>query len=200
MPFQRRYYVPGTHKEKLVDLKGKVGTGWLALYCPKGWNSFWSRLIADSTRGPYSHAAMLRVVTACDRTPCDGETIDLLEMKEGAGGRAIPFESMVKSYPGCWDLYQPDLERWPEYNAEAAVAYMRELTGKKYGKRALYQLIIRRIPFLWHWFRCKMEDPRRWSYPPFCSFAGAIACRNGGEGKPGMNLPEGMVTPRALCR
>jgi hypothetical protein len=165
---------PGTNLRKLADVEHTIGNAWLYLYRPQGLRKWKSRIIADATRGPYSHAGLIR------RTHDNGTTsLDVLEMLEFKGGRAKPLVSIVERWPRCVDVYSPDTGHFPEFDHAGCVAYMHQLTGNEYGWMALFHLIVRRVPGLWHLFRSRAEDPREWRNPPFCSFAVEAACRYG---------------------
>lgn len=188
-------YAPGTNRRALVDVQHELGNAWLYLYRPRGWRKWKSRIIADATGGPYSHAGLIRR-TRDNGTSC----LDVLEMIEGKGGRAVPLDSIVRRYPRSVDVYRPDLTHFPEFDPAGTVAYMHQLTGRDYGWWSLVKLIVRRVPILWHVFRSKSQDPREWTCAPFCSFAVAAAARIGGRVDPVRNLSADLVTPNDLCR
>jgi hypothetical protein len=185
---------PGTNLVTYAAARELIPNCSLYLYRPRGWRSFWSRLIADSTGGPYSHAGLIRVRNGGPR-----REIDVLEMLEGKGGRAVPLWSIVERFPGCIDVYTLNRERFPEFDPEAATHYMHCLTGREYGRRALAQLALRRSPILWHYFAGDdAARPAEHSWPPFCSFAVELACRLGGGGAGILNERASLVTPNDL--
>lgn len=147
--------------------------------------------IRYATHGVHSHSGMIRV-------DCDNN-VDLLEVREFIGGRAIPLGAAVANAPGRIDVFRPRRDRWPEYSTARAVDMMRLVTSRRYGYWGVARLALQRIPFLWRFFPIDTRDviDGRTMQAPFCSHAVAIACRAGGV-DPVPRKPDYLVTPADL--
>ena len=164
-----------------------IGNGALIQYRSKSLVS-WG--IRSFTNGCHSHSAMAR-------RNKDG-SLDVLELREFIGGRAVPLDGHVQRMPAQLDVFVPDLERWPEANPDGAVAYMRELTNRDYGYTGVLRLFLMRLPFLrWLW-RYDQVDARDSKKPPFCSHAVSIAWAIGGNVVPVLRKSCDLVTPAEL--
>lgn len=164
-----------------------IQSGWVAQFRGYSW---FSKLIQYGTGGVHSHSGMLRRDTF--------GSIDLLEIREWIGGRAIPFEDAVLEDPGLIDVFAPDLKRFPEYNGEGAARYMRHLTAKKYGYCGIIRLACQRTPLLWRIWPLSTNDLQLSTQAPFCSHAVTTACRLGGGVDPTPNKPDERITPNDL--
>lgn len=169
----------------------ELRNGDLALFRSKSWHS---NLIKIGSLGIHSHAAMLRI-NGDDR-------IDLLEMVEGAGGRAKPLRARVQEQSGQCDIFRPDTDRWPELDLAGATAYMRDLTGLDYGTWGVMLLAGLRMAglrFLLARRAREFDDARESGQAPFCSHAVSTAYRIGGGVDPVPRKPDYLVTPADLC-
>lgn len=152
-----------------------------------------SYLIRVGSHGVHSHSAMLRR-NGDDR-------LDVLEMYEGAGGRARPLEAAVQEAPGRIDVFRPDANRWPELDLAGATSHMRRLTGKRYGRGGLLMLAAMRavgLRFLLHRLAYNTDDRAVSDRPPFCSHAVCESYRIGGHVDPVPRTPDWLVTPAQL--
>lgn len=168
--------------------RAELRSGDLAQFRGRGLVSSWIRW---ATHGVHSHSGMVRVDT-------EGN-VDLLEVREFIGGRAIPLEAAVERAPGRIDIFRPRVDRWPEYSVARAVEMMRIITSRRYGYLGVTRLALQRIPFVWRLFPIETRDviDGRSSQAPFCSHAVAIACRAGGV-DPVPRKPDYLVTPADL--
>lgn len=155
--------------------------------------SLMSWLIKVGSHGVHSHSAMVRV---------NGEhRIDLLEMVEGVGGRAVPLLSRVQQAPGRIDIFRPDTARWPELDLQGASNQMRLLTGQRYGRAGLLTLAAMRavgLRFFFHRLAYQTDDTAESGQLPFCSHAICTAYRLGGGVDPVPHTPDHMVVPAQL--
>ena len=173
----------------LDEVRDQIGQAWLAQYRGKAW---YSKLIQAGTLGCHSHSALIR--------RNGGGRLDVLEMIEGAGGRAQPLESQVANNAGLIDVFRPNVERWPELDSEGAAYYMRTLTGRPYGRRGLLRVAAQRFVFLRLFVRFDYDDAKRSDEAPFCSHAVCSAYRLGGTVDPVPRRPDHLVTPNDLTR
>jgi len=156
--------------------------------------SFTSWLIKVGSLGVHSHSAMIR--------RNGGERVDLLEMVERIGGRAVPLWSRVQQAPGLIDVFRPNTTRWPELDLVGATNYMRELTGQKYGRAGMLALAGMRalgLRFLLHSrLAYQTDDALDSRQSPFCSHAVCSAYRIGGGVDPVPRVPDHLVVPAQL--
>ncbi len=166
-----------------------VGDAWLAQF--RG-NSWISRAIKYGTGGVHSHSAIFR------RTDC--ASIDVLELREFAGGRAQPIEAAARQFAGQIDVFSIDLHHFPEFDCLAAVEKMRHLTGRRYGYRGVLRLALMKVPLLWRLWPLKVTDDHMddAEVAPFCSHAVCWAYRVGGGVDPVPNKPDDRVSPNDL--
>lgn len=148
--------------------------------------SFWSKLIAYGTGGPYSHVGIL------DKDKYNVPY--LLDVIEGTGGREIPFVEEVERYPKSWDVFRLDN---PNYIPHEATSWMRTLVGKPYGKWGLTRVAVRYVPIIRWCLPVHTNDAETTSAKPFCSHAvaDAVACSKIDMVK---NLPNHFVTPNHI--
>lgn len=178
---------PTTREWKLTDAEPVIGNGWIALYRSRG---YIASLIQFGTGGPYSHAAMLRKING---------HVDVLEMREGYGGRCVTLFSEVYRYHGLIDVYSVDTRRWPEYQGKNATDVMRHFTGRDYGWLGVLRLALQRVPLLWRLWPIDLDDkPDDCLGAPFCSQAVSFASRVGGGVDPVPRKPDERVTPNDL--
>jgi hypothetical protein len=167
-----------------------IEDGWLAQYRGTSWVS---RTIQRATAGPHSHSAMLRR---------NNGTVDILELREFKGGRARTLEGEAHRYSGLIDVFSVSKSRFPEFDGEGAVAFMRRLTEQDYGYWGVLRIALRMFPFLWRFYSIKTHDVfderRRRRIRPFCSHAVALAYTYGGHINPVPRLPSYLVTPNHL--
>lgn len=156
-------------------------------------DTYISRLIRMGTQGVHSHSQMFA-------RDCHGE-VDILELREFKGGRRHTFEYHLQ-HPGRIDVFSPDTEKWPDFDAEGAVEAMRQLTNYEYGWKGIGEMLARRVPFVWRLFSTSTDDrlpadgkPIR---QPFCSHAVSLATHLGGGVDPVPRCPHSQVTPTHL--
>lgn len=167
--------------------RAQLRNGDIAQFRGRGLVSSWIRW---ATHGVHSHSGMVRVTEA-------GE-IDLLEVREFIGGRAVPLLDQVEAFPGRIDIFRPRSELFP-YCSGKAVEMMRRITSQRYGYLGILRLALQRIPFVWRCFQIETRDvlDEVKAKAPFCSHAVAIACRAGGV-DPVPRKPDYLVTPADL--
>lgn len=149
-----------------------------------------SSIIRLGSQGVHSHSAMARVDSL--------GRVDVLEVRELKGGRAVPLLGEVEKQPGQIDVFRPRLDVFA-FDNDAAVATMRALTSRSYGYAGVARLAIQRLPVLWRLSRLQTSDVVAGSgtRSPFCSHAIAIACAAGGV-DPVPRKPDDAVTPADL--
>ncbi len=168
----------------------KIQNAWIGQCLSDSWIS---KLIRYGTQGAHSHSEMF--------LRNGGDAVDVLELREFKGGRRKTFEYHT-AQPGRIDLFSPDVERWPEFNAAGAVAAMRRLTDQEYGWEGIWRMIGRRTPLLWRLYPPNTDDrlPADGEpvQKPFCSHAVSLATHLGGGVDPVPRCPHYMVTPTQL--
>jgi len=149
-------------------------------------------LIAIAGRGLHCHAA---------KAAWWGDDLFCLETRAFSGARAVRLSSQVQRNPGRIDVYEvnPD-NRWPEYDRQGAVRFMRRLAGCDYGYRGLFTAAMLHLPVV-RWFTCPdLDDKAVDRRPPFCSHACAMADRIGGGVDPVHLLADRLTEPADLAR
>lgn len=148
--------------------------------------------IAIAGRGEHCHAA---------KAAWWGDDLFCLETRALAGGRAVTLLSQVRRYPGHIDVFEanPDL-RWPEYDRQGAVRFMRRLAGGDYGYRGLLAASLLHLPGVRWLVRPELDDAAFDHRPPFCSHACVMADRLGGRVDPVCHLADRLTEPADLAR
>jgi hypothetical protein len=170
----------------------RINSGWIG-QCSS--DTSISRLIRYGTQGAHSHSMMF--------VRNGGNRLDVLEVREFHGGRRKTFNFHTKQV-GQVDVFSPDIERWPEFNPEGAALAMRDMVDYDYGWAGVFQMLLRRTPFLWYLYKTdtidelphEQESPRQ----PFCSHAVSLATHRGGGVDPVPRSPHWLVTPNMLTR
>ena len=147
--------------------------------------------IAVAGRGIHSHAAMLAWWDNCPM---------VIETRGRRDARAVTLESQVAAYPGLIDVYKADPAMVFGYNRRAAVAYMRSLTGQRYGWLAVWRVAAAHIPVLRWFLRPVTDDAASNGLPPFCSDGVSQASRLGGGVDPVLSLADFSTEPADLAR
>jgi hypothetical protein len=167
----------------------RIQSGWLAQYRGSSLVSAWIRLV---TGGVHSHSAMFE----------KGDYgINVLELREFKGGRALPLERHLMESPKRIDVFAPAVKRFPEWNGHEATGVMRLLTVQEYGYWSILYLLLRHLPFVWRLFPLSTSDvyvSETKNIRPFCSHAVAVSCELGGNVDPVPRLPAHEVTPAHL--
>lgn len=149
-------------------------------------------LISIAGRGVHSHAA---------KVAWWGDTPFCLEVREWYGGRAVTLASQVERCPGRIDVFRANPDgRWPEYDAEAATRYMRQLAGCDYGYASVVSAALLHLPVVRAWMTADIEDRAVSDRPPFCSQACAMADRIAGGVDPAPYLADRLTEPADLAR
>lgn len=148
--------------------------------------------ISIAGRGVHCHAA---------KAAWWGEDLFCLETRAPAGGRAVTLSSQVRRHPGRIDVYavNPD-NRWPEYDRQGAVRFMRRLAGCDYGYRGLAIAALLHLPVVRLFVCPELDDKAFDRRPPFCSHACAMADRLGGGVDPVHLLADRLTEPADLAR
>jgi hypothetical protein len=173
------------HFRSLAAASDEARDGDLLLFRRRG-------LISIAGRGTHSHAA---------KAAWWGDDLFCLEVREWYGGRAVSLASQVRKFPGRIDLYRtnPD-DRWPEYDRERAITWMRRLAGSDYGYTGLLAAAMLHLPIMRLAVRAEVEDSAIDRRPPFCSQACAMADRLGGGVDPVPHLADRLTEPADLAR
>jgi len=149
-------------------------------------------LIAIAGRGDHVHAA---------KAAWWSDDLFCLETRALWGGRAVTLSSQVRRFPGRIDVYEvnPDL-RWPQYDRQGAVRWMRRLAGCDYGYAGVLAAGLLHLPIVRLWVRPDLDDRAVDHRPPFCSQACAMADRIGGGVDPVPHLADRLTEPADLAR
>lgn len=149
-------------------------------------------LISVGGRGEHSHAA--KAAWWDDELFC-------MEMRLTTGGRAVTLASQVKRYPGRIDVFEanPD-DRWPEFDRQGAVRFMRRYCGREYGYLGLVRVAMLHLPIVRLFVRPDVNDWMEDREPPFCSQACVTADRLGGGVDPVKHLADRLTEPADLAR
>lgn len=166
-------------------VRGQIRDADLLLYRRRG-------LIAIAGRGQHSHAA---------KAAWWGDDLFVLEVTGFHGGRAVLLSRQVRRRPGQIDVYGANAgARWPEYDRQAAVRFMRRLCGCQYGYAGLLGAALLHLPGVRLFVRPKLDDEAIDRRPPFCSQAVAMADRLGGGVDPVPHLADRLTEPADLAR
>lgn len=167
------------------DARDRIADGDLLLFRRRG-------LISIAGRGDHSHAA--KAARWEDDLFC-------LEIRELVGGRAVTLSSQVKRWPGRIDVYEvnPD-NRWPQYDRNGSLRFMRRLAGCDYGYRGLAAAALLHLPLVRFFVKADVDDTTHDKRPPFCSHACAMADRIGGGVDPVNHLADRLTEPADLAR
>ncbi|MEN6494967.1 MAG: hypothetical protein ABFD16_11875 [Thermoguttaceae bacterium] len=149
-------------------------------------------LISIAGRGLHSHAA---------KAGWWGDDLFCLETRALLGARAVTLSSQVRRYPGRIDVYavNPD-NRWPEYDRQGAMSFMRRVAGSDYGYRGLLTAALLHLPGVRLFVRPDLDDRHFDRRPPFCSHACTMADRLGGGVDPVNLLADRLTEPADLAR
>ena len=167
------------------DTRQQIADGDLLLYRRRG-------LISQAGRGEHCHAAM--AAWWADDLFC-------IETRALRGGRAVTLSSQVRRYPGRIDVYEANPENLcPQYDAAAAVRFMRRLAGCDYGWLNLLAAALLHLPLVRLFVCVQTDDQAINAWPPFCSQAVAMADRLGGHVDPVPHLADRLTEPADLAR
>ena len=170
---------------RLTDARDRLRDGDLLLFRRRG-------LISIAGRGVHTHAAKLSWW---------GDEPFCVEVREWHGGRAVTLASQVERYPGRIDLFRANPEnRWPEYDAEASIRYLRKLAGCDYGYASVVSAALLHLPIVRAFVPADTEDSAVDHRPPFCSQACAMADRIAGGVDPAPYLADRLTEPADLAR
>lgn len=173
----------------LSDAAEEIRDGDLLLFRGRG---AIARLIGAAGRSEYTHAA---------RAAWWGADLFCCEVREFCGGRAVTLVSQVQRFPRAIDVFEVNpSRRWPEYDRDGAVRYIRRLAGCDYGYRGVLLAALRHMPLWRCLLRPEAEDRRCSERPPFCSQACAAADRLGGRVDPTPHLSDRLTEPADLAR
>ena len=149
-------------------------------------------LIALAGRGVHTHAA---------KAAWWNNDLYCCEVRELRGGRAVTLESQVRRYPGRIDVFRSNPnDRWPEYNREKAIRFMRRLAGCDYGYVGVLRAALLHLPVVRLAARRDFDDAQSLDRPPFCSQACVMADRLGGGVDPVPHLADRLTEPADLAR
>lgn len=171
----------------LDDCRFEIMHGDLLLFRRRG-------VISLLGRGIHSHAG--KAAWWEDELMC-------LEVREFYGGRAVSLESQVRKYPRRIDVFRADADnRWPQFDRNGSVRFMRKITGCPYAYLSVSFLALLRIPIVRFWvrpeFSSEKEDGK--TNALFCSQACSMADRIGGGVDPIPELSDRFSEPSDLAR
>jgi len=147
--------------------------------------------IATVGRGIHSHAAMFAWWDDCPM---------VIETRLHKDARIVTLASQVAQYPDRIDVYKADPDGHFGFDRRAAVAYMRSLTGQRYGWWAVWRVAAAHIPVLRWFLRPSTDDAASNGLPPFCSDGVSQASRIGGGVDPVRLLADFSTEPADLAR
>ena len=168
----------------LDDVTAEMDTGDILLFRHPG-------IIARIGRSVYSHAGM--IIRHSDHA----NDIDLAEMVV-RGGQVCWLRGQVMKYPGRWDWYCVDRDRFPDFRTDGKV--MLELAKGRYGMWSLFRASLLRLPFLRLIIGTDMDDLKVTTYPAHCSQAIARDCLLRGGIDPVRKLANRLTEPADLSR
>ena len=122
-----------------------------------------------------------------------------LHTVEWRGGRRQRLIDLVAKAPGRIDVFAPNTKLFSDYDPEAAVQYMREIIGRRYGWRAVFRAALPHLAVVRLFVRPVTDDSANGRYPPHCSAAVSRACTAGGV-DPVLRLPAYLTEPGDLAR
>lgn len=184
VPYTVKANLPSIHRLHYSTVRDTIADGDILLF--RG-----DPLIAVLGRSCYSHAAMV--------VRCKSRLL-VAEVREFYGGRLVPLSGQVRRYPGRIDVYKPDWEAYPYYNASQAADWMIDLTSCSYGYLGILRVLASRLPVLRWIFRPSRNDKLRSPCSPFCSWAVSTAARCGGGLDPVAGLADSWTEPGDLAR
>lgn len=129
-----------------------------------------------------------------------GDRLFILETLQWKDCRAVLFSSQVEGWPEKWDWYPIDDSRFPDYDREGAVEWMKKLTGTPYGWGSLFRAGISMLPVIRLFIKPDVDDSRIDDRPPCCSVAVALADKLGGKIDPVNQLSDATTSPAHLAR
>ncbi len=168
-----------------ADARRDIRDADLLLFRRRSWMA---RLIAVAGRSQYVHAAMAGWWK--DRLMC-------VEMTD-SGGRAQLLSNVVARWPGVIDVYAANATR-RRFSRGRALHEMIGITGKRYGRLALWRAALVHLPVCRFLVRPNTDDWDASAGLPFCSQAVASADRAGGV-DPVPNLADRLTEPGDLAR
>ena len=169
----------------LDDVRGLIDDSDLLLFRNRS-------LITIGGRGEHSHAA---------KAAWWGDELFCLEVRQWYGGRAVTLASQVQRFPGRIDVYQANANnRWPEYDREGAVRFMRRLCGCRYGYWGIVRAAMLHLPMIRLLTPANVDDWSENSPSIFCSQACSMADRLGGGVDPVPHLADQLTEPADLAR
>lgn len=182
------------HIVRWDDARAQLGHGYLLLLRANP-RSLASRLISRAGRSIYSHAA---------RVAWRDQEIRCLEVREWHGAREVSLLDQVVKWPGRWDVFEPNPGNIAkalgcDYDARAAVNYLRGLVGKPYGWVNLLRIAALHTPGLRMLIAPPTDDEAESGFLPVCSHAQALADRIAGV-DPVVNLADRVTEPADLAR
>jgi hypothetical protein len=170
---------------RYAEVRHRIGDGDLLLFRRGG-------PIAIAGRGEHAHAA--KAAWWDDDLLC-------LEVTGWHGGRAVMLSHLVRRRPGRIDVFEVNPEgRWPHYDRQGAVRFMRRLCGCPYGYFGLIAAALLHLPVVRWFVRPNLDDEAIDRRPPFCSQACAMADRLGGGVDPVPRLADRLTEPADLAR
>ncbi len=170
---------------RYAEVKHRIQPGDLLFY-RRGWKPS-NFLIARIGGSPRVHVGMADLHRG---------RLVILETLQFKGAQRSPLLEQVTRYPGHWDHFEtnPD-NRWPEWDRERAVAYMRDAIGQPYGYGSLALAGIRHLPFVRLFIRPDTSDELQPNgLLPYCSHLCTLAIQWGGVDMV-PNRPNRLVDP-----
>lgn len=111
----------------------------IGLWRPRSW---WGRIIAEATDGPYSHACGILWW---------GDALWQVAYDEKHGGYGAPLEASVFQHPGVIDIWRVKVD----YDSAAVKKYMKGRLGYDYNWSYIRTIALLNAPFV-RWFRVEL--------------------------------------------
>jgi hypothetical protein len=149
------------------------------------------------TGSEYTHARLLQKRTS----PWAGieAGVDVLEVREFIGARAVNLANVVDQSRGRIDWYRLDPhDRWPGIQRNAIGRKARQWTGKRYGYLTVLLAALIHMPFVRWLTRRDTGDSLNWKIFPDCS-AFVSGCLQYGGIDPVPNMSHRYVEPGHLA-
>lgn len=173
--------------EKYEDIKHLINEGDVLLF--RG-NGLFSRFVRAYSISAYSHVGILSWSNGDSNTK-DG-ILELIEFREGLGGRTVILDRIVQKYSGLIDVHRPcknfsqsrfnSVVKEVEYvtipfDGKVVTKTIRRLTGLSYGWRRVWWIIKYRLLLLglYNNYESMMNDETRDVIYPVCSSVVAYA-------------------------
>ena len=155
-----------------------------------------NKAISVVGRSPYVHAGM----AAWLRDETGESRLHIVDVLQWHGGRKRLLADEVADYPGRYDLFTVNTDRFPEFDCDGAVQHMLQYADGQYGWWNVFRVSCRHMPLVRFLLPPMTDDKANGAHLPFCSQAVADADRRGGGVDPVLHLSDRATEPGDLAR